>query len=186
MTIRILAATAVVAVAGLLLFRPGGGAGAQDDGGLRTAVADLRTRVAALETAVADTPVGAHTIRGSVRLQVLPDDDVAGEACDGGGTRAGMLDDPDAFREGGRVVVLDATGAAIAAGELGPGGLALGGDDPLATWCVFPFVVPDVPDAPAYGSRIGDENLPPVARADLAADGWRVDLEIEDDLLSRS
>lgn len=154
------------------------------DGALVARVTGLEARLSVLETRTAGATVplaGTHAVRGALRLAVLGSDEHnIGGACDYGQTLDGFLTEPEAFQEGGGVVALDGTGAAIAGGQLGPRGLVSEGSNvQIRWWCVFPFTILDVPDTTVYGFRIGNEIMPSRSRSDLESTNWTTILEID-------
>jgi hypothetical protein len=83
----------------------------------------------------------------------------------------------DAFAdiaEGALVSVRDGDGSLLATGRLGVGKPSTGKHGQ----CTFPYDIPEVPDASFYAVGIADRGGPTYSRAEMDAQGWRLDLSI--------
>ena len=157
---------------------------AQDDEALQTAVADLQTRVAVLESLVvaptdptpgiAATPSVGRTLRGSVPVET-------GVAR----TTGKPCTSPRGFEDiatGTEVVVRDQEGRAIGRGAL-RSGRAVGDRDPRdvvgTRQCEFGFEIAQLPDADFYSVSIGRRGEVTYSREDLERMGWVLSLTLE-------
>lgn len=170
---RLAALIAVVCLLGIAVTSVTWRADAQgDESDLRAQVADLQTRVAALE-AQAGIPAGTpettgsgNTLNGDFLLLSIPGTGNIYAVSDiQTGSFCGGYDDIDV---GTDVVVRNEGGDIIAAGKLEYGHFTPERD------CLFPFTIVNVPNADFYAIEVGNRGTLTYSFAELEAIGWEV------------